>query len=312
VHDIVAWRLEEDVLLLLTFVVALSIVDARSAVGIEALLSVYRCSARQAEFPPLAVSASPTLKHCYSKGHLAPPTESTAQPSSGHGRRNAATRVFHIPELVEAILLYLSYHSNHLHIQSMQTILTSRTVSRTWHDIIDTSTPLRQRLYLPTKFSPRASFSQYPSNPWITFLTHGVPGWQIHDSYTDDEVPHLIPMVLSGYGDSRRSFELTIRREQYNRYPSTGSWREMLVMSPPFHHFRTRTWVAPFTEREQVVNGVRWGVRPVRMGEMYDFVGKYFSKYPLAIRVTVEGLPPRTGKERMASVHPHAQQLRLN
>ena len=118
--------------------------------------------------------------------HISPSASPTDQ---GHhmssDSTSAASLVFNIAELLELILLSLPGDTTHEEISSARTILLCRTTSHTWHDLIKTSTPVRQRLYLSTNshasaLSPWQEKSSFPparTNPWTPNLLLNRRSW---------------------------------------------------------------------------------------------------------------------------------------
>lgn len=152
-----------------------------------------------------------------------------------------ADEVFRIPELLELILLSLPFDRHYEEMSSMRTILLARTTTRTWHNLLNRSTPLRQRLYLPTPLDAPESktwqeqhaFPPARPNPWIPDLLLQQRSWG--SAYPFDVASRQIGLEPSD--PKLWTFSFEIQRTQYSRLPEKGSWREMLAASPPFGDF---------------------------------------------------------------------------
>ncbi|TKA25553.1 hypothetical protein B0A50_05414 [Salinomyces thailandicus] len=229
----------------------------------------------------------------------------SATPPSG----SAANRVFRIPELLENILLALPHETSHQETASSRTTLLNRTVSRTWHRLIAASTPVRQRLYLPTLLDAEAStaylaktaFPPAQPNPWIPHLLLNTRSWG--SAYPFDNSYSAYNLDPSQPKQWTFSFELS--RAQYERLPNGGLWRGMLASSPPFTAFWfTRSFYelgsgsAPFVThldydprltndqqryRKQNLDGVT-------LGMLVDAFTELFDKHADATFVLIESL----------------------
>lgn len=225
---------------------------------------------------------------------------------------NAVTQVFNLPELMELILLSLPSDTTHSEIKTMRTIHISQTASRTWHELIYISTPLRQRLYLPTpadasesrSWMEKSPFPPAQPNPWIPHLLLNQrswgSAWPFETIYTAS--------LYEGLGPSKPkfwTFSLEISRTQFSRLPQSGEWRRQLVTSPPFTDFwYTRSFYelgsgrAPFVthldynakkpKQEQKYRVHRPG--GVTLGDLVDAYTELFEKHSPAKFVMVESL----------------------
>lgn len=161
-------------------------------------------------------------------------------------KMNAASQVFHIPELLELILLALPYHTIHTEISSMRTIHTSQLASRTWHDLIQNSTPLGQRLYLPTpldasesqRWNERSAFPPSAPNPWIPHILLNQRSWGNAWPFGDSNYTQTLYEGSTGPTKPKFwTFHLEFSRKHYERLPTAGAWRQQLASSPPFTDF---------------------------------------------------------------------------
>lgn len=156
---------------------------------------------------------------------------------------NKATEVFSVPELLELILLSLPSSNVHQEISSLRTILLARTTCPTWHTLVETSTPLRQFLYLSSAAdkhsSPRAWHQKHayaPSRPnsWIPILVLERRSWGF-------ACPFQPVLDMLDAGKSRYwTFSLEISARQYQsllRLDTTQSWASLLAAEPPFAEF---------------------------------------------------------------------------
>lgn len=239
-------------------------------------------------------------------------------------KMNAAYQVFHLPELMELILLWLPSDTIHTEIRSMRTIHTARTASRTWHELIQHSTLLRQKLYLPTPIDVAESevwttetpFPPAQPNPWIPhILLHQRSwgsAWPFESTYTRE--------LYEGSGPSKPkfwTFSLEIRREQYNRLPAPGEWRKQLATTPPFTDFwYTRSFYELGSGRAPFVTHIDYnGKKPkseqkyrvhrpngVTLGDLVDAFRELFERHLPAKFVMVEslrcGVPLDLAKDR--------------
>jgi hypothetical protein len=154
---------------------------------------------------------------------------------------NAATKVFHIPELLELILLAIPKDNIYQEIVATRCIYISRTSSRTWHDLIGSSSPLRQMLYLPTDqvvpqtsvYDEVTSFPPAQPNPWIPYLLLNQRSWG--SAYPFDNA--YTAYNLRPSEPKKWTFSFEVSRAQFERFPEAGAWRDMLVSSPPFFGF---------------------------------------------------------------------------
>lgn len=240
--------------------------------------------------------------------------------------KNAATTLFSIPELLELILLSLPTETIHLEIATLRTILTNRTISLTWHNLLLNSPSLRRRLYLPPPKTPpppsplslgpnpptpspwslKSRFPPSTPNPWIPHLLlhqrSWGSAWPFETASTTSFIGTAIPSKPRHW-----TFTLEISRAQWSRFPSPGPWREMLATVPPFAEmwftrssYELGSGRAPFvtyldfepgkTKREQeIFVGRREGVR---LGDLVDVVGRLFEAFPDAKFVMVESVRP--------------------
>lgn len=224
---------------------------------------------------------------------------------------NAATKVFHIPELLELILLSLPCDTIYSQIGSSRTILTGRTTSRVWYLLLEGSTPLRRLLYLPSClddigssiWTQRTPFPPAEPNPWIPQLLLNQRSWGSAWPFETNA-----SAVFEGISPSQPrfwTFALEMSRAQYCRLPSIGPWRELLATSPPFTDFwYTRAFYelgsgrAPFVthhdyngklpKTEQRYRGHR--PKGVTLGDLVDAMAELFEKHPTAKFVMVESL----------------------
>lgn len=152
---------------------------------------------------------------------------------------NSVTEVFNIPELLELILLSLPHDNVHQEISSIRTILFAQTTCRTWHKLIQNSTPIRKRLYLHTPADTSESktwqdkhpFPPAQPNPWIPHLLLNSRSWG--SAYPFDSVYDSL-FDLHPSQPRHWTFSFEISRAQYERLPHSGQWRSMLAASPPF------------------------------------------------------------------------------
>ncbi|EME47891.1 hypothetical protein DOTSEDRAFT_51183 [Dothistroma septosporum NZE10] len=152
-----------------------------------------------------------------------------------------ADDVFRTPELLERILLSLPFDRHYEEMSSMRTIILSRTTTRTWHDLIEQSSPIRQRLYLTTPLSASESKDWQEQhacpparpNPWIPDLILKQRSWGT--AYPFDITSQQLRLKPSSAKHWTFSFEIS--RMQFFRFPVPGPWREMIVASPPFVDF---------------------------------------------------------------------------
>jgi hypothetical protein len=224
---------------------------------------------------------------------------------------NAATQVFHIPELLELILLSLPQETIYTTITTLRTIHLAQTTTLTWHLLIKNSTPLRQALYLPFPSSiansdPWATPSPFPPaepNPWIPHLLLNQRSWGSawpFESFAASSIRGMAPTRPRLW-----TFSLELSRAQYERLPRPGSWRDLLVTSPPFKDFwYTRAFYelgsgrAPFVthaDYDPKLPKTRQRYRVhcpngVTLGHLVDAFGELFTKHSWAKFVMVESL----------------------
>lgn len=241
---------------------------------------------------------------------------------------NAATRLFAIPELLELILLALPRETTYEEIATTRFTLLSRTVCRTWHNLIASSTPLRQALYVSNPISTEAArtawteetaFPPAQPNPWIPFLLLNQRSWG-----------SAYPLQTSGVDLSRCegsrprlwTFMLEISRSQVARFPLSGPWREMLVAEPPIREFwYTRSFYELGSGRAPFVTHLDYDPKlpkanqkyrkhrteGVTLGMIVDAVGELFDMDREARFVMVESLAgAKAGKgEAMVDLSKH-------
>lgn len=154
---------------------------------------------------------------------------------------NAATEVFNISELLELILLSLPCDNVHQETTSIRAIILGQTTSRTWHDLLRHSTPIRQRLYYSTPSDPITSqawkekhaFPPAQPNPWIPNLLLNQRSWgsayPFDVGYSQFNLTHSQPKFWT--------FAFEMSRAQHKQVYPAGNWRDMLAASPPFTDF---------------------------------------------------------------------------
>lgn len=153
-------------------------------------------------------------------------------------KMNSASQVLNIPELLELILLSLPGNTTYEEISSSRTILLACTTTRTWYSLIQTSPPIRRRLYLPTcdnssisdPWYEQSAFPPAQPNPWMPLLLLNQRSWG--SSYPFDNSYSAFNLVPSQPKLWTFSFEMS--RAQYSRLPPPGAWRNMLAALPPF------------------------------------------------------------------------------
>lgn len=229
--------------------------------------------------------------------------------------KNAATRIFALPELLELVLLSLPRTKAHEEIATTRFILLSRATSRTWHNLIHTSTPLRQILYLSNPISTssatrilneKSPFPPAQPNPWIPFLLLNQRSWG--SAYPFETSIFTLPSYSSTSTPSQHrlwTFTLEFSRAQHARFPPPGSWRSMLVSEPPFQGFwYTRSFYelgsgrAPFVTHLDYDPALpkaqqRWRKgrqEGVTLGMVVDAVGEMFGRDGEARFVMIESL----------------------
>lgn len=229
----------------------------------------------------------------------------------------AATVVFNLPELLELILLSLPCQTTHEEIASSRTIYLGRTTCRTWNSLIEKSTPIRQRLYLPTcldiddakAFLSISAFPPARPNPWTPHLLLNQRSWgsayPFNSTYSSFDPSPSRPKLWT------YAFEMS--RVQYARLPLAGPWREILATSPPFTDFwYTRAFYelgsgrAPFVTHwdynaKLPKSQQRYRVHcasGITLGMIVDAVGELFEKHPNTRFVMVESLRTRDEAER--------------
>lgn len=223
----------------------------------------------------------------------------------------AATKVFSIPELLELILSSLPEDTIHQQIATLRFIYLSRTTSRVWHDLILNSTPIRQKLFLPTRFvddvdaySIKSAFPTADPNPWIPQLLLHQRSWG--SAYPFDNTYSAYNLHPSEPKYWTFSFEVS--RAQYSRFPTARPWREMLASSPPFTAFwYTRSFYELGSGRAPFVTYLDYepgkpkakqlytveNPRGVTLGMLVDAVTELMEKHLDAKFVMIESL--RTG-----------------
>lgn len=234
---------------------------------------------------------------------------------------NAATQVFHIPELVELILLSLPCDTIYTEISSMRTMHLAQTTSRTWNCLLKDSTPLRQALYLPSPankldmglWTERTAFPPAEPNPWIPHLLLNQRSWGSAWPFETHTAA-----LFEGLEPSRPrfwTFSLELSRTQYARLPPSGPWRELLVTSPPFTDFwYTRAFYELGSGRAPFVTHYDYNAKlpkteqryrmrvpeGITLGHIVDAFGELFAKHPAAKFVMVESLRrPAVSEEEM-------------
>ena len=226
---------------------------------------------------------------------------------------NAASQVFNIPELMELILLCLPCDTTHSSIASMRTIHVSQAASRTWYLLLRESTPLRQRLYLPTALDKTESKdwltkTAYPPaepNPWIPHLILNQRSW---GSAWPFETIYTTSLYESGLNPSKPKFWtfcLELSRAQYSRLPPPGAWRQQLATSPPFTNFwYTRAFYELGSGRAPFVTHIDYNPKVpkseqkyrghcpegVTLGDIVDAMTELFEKHSAAKFVMVESV----------------------
>ncbi len=232
---------------------------------------------------------------------------------------NAATRVFLLPELLELILLSLPSETAHAKLASLRLIYTSRTTTRTWHQLIDKSTPLRHWLHLPTWTDPekaqiwykKTAFPPAEPNLWIPWLLMNQRNfgnaWPFAASTSAlyDEIAPSRPRYWT--------FSLELSRAQFSRLPKACAWRSMLATTPPFTYFwYTRMFYelgsgrAPFVthadyDAKQPKHRQRFaGHREegVTLGDVVDAMTELFVSYPSAKFVLLESVRVKPGSDQ--------------
>ncbi|KAF2478738.1 hypothetical protein BDY17DRAFT_328259 [Neohortaea acidophila] len=225
---------------------------------------------------------------------------------------NAASQVFHIPELLELILLSLPDDTIHTETRSMRTIHTAQTTSRTWHELLFHSTPLRHKLYLPTPLAipeshawlEQSAFPPAQPCPWIPQLLLNQrswgSAWPFESTYSRSLYEGPKPSKPKHW-----TFSLELSKAQFGRLPKSGEWRSHLATNPPFTDFwYTRSFYelgsgrAPFvthldynakvpkSEQKYVVH------RPggVTLGDLVDAYTHLFETHPAAKFILIESL----------------------
>ncbi|KXT06675.1 hypothetical protein AC578_8578 [Pseudocercospora eumusae] len=233
---------------------------------------------------------------------------------------NAASRAFHVPELLEYILLSLPCNNTTQEFNSIRTIILGQTTCRTWYALVQKSTPIRQMLYLPTPADKANNLCwqqkhPYPParpNVWIPFLLLEQRSWG--SAYPFDNVDilyHLQPTSPRFW-----TFSFEISKRQYDHLPKPGPWRNLLAASPPFTHFwSTRSFYelgsgrAPFVahvdydpqkqKHEQKYAKSRPG--GVTLGDLVDAVCELFQKFEQTKFVMVESVRAPGGGPGFAS-----------
>ena len=239
---------------------------------------------------------------------------------------NAATQVFNIPELLEMILLSLPSDTIHSEIRTIRTIHTAQSASKTWHRLVQTSTPLRQKLYLPTPldmvesktWSQKTAFPPAEPNPWIPHLLLNQrswgSAWPFETIYT--------ATLYSDFGPSKPrlwTFSLELSRAQYSRLPLPGAWRQQLVTSPPFADFwYTRSFYELGSGRAPFVTHLDYDAQKpksqqkylvhrntgVTLGDMVDAFAELFERHTTARFVMIESVRSLASEERLADDRP--------
>ena len=218
---------------------------------------------------------------------------------------------------MELILLSLPFNTIHTEIASMRTIHTSQTTSRTWHLLIQESTPLRQKLYLPTGLDrsesqtwlQRTAFSPAEPTPWIPHLILNQRSWSSAWPFETNYTASL----QEGLGPSRPkfwTFALELSRAQYARLPAPGAWRGLLATSPPFTDFwYTRAFYELGSGRAPFVTHIDYNAKRskseqkysvhcpdgVTLGDLVDAYSHLFEKHPAAKFVMVESVRATAG-----------------
>ena len=222
---------------------------------------------------------------------------------------NAATQVFSIPELVELILLSLPCDTIHTEVSSMRSIHVAQTTSRSWYDLLRESTPIRQKLYLPTcldgtesiAWTERRPFPPAEPNPFIPHIVLNQRSWG--SAYPFDTMGSVYD-----FGPSRPrfwTFSLELSRAQYSRLPPPAAWRELLATSPPFTDFwYTRAFYELGSGRAPFVTHIDFNAKVpkteqkyrvhcpsgVTLGHIVDAMTHLFEKHAAAKFVMVESL----------------------
>lgn len=221
----------------------------------------------------------------------------------------AINKVFNIPELLELILLSLPHDTTYEEVNSTRNIYLNRTVCRTWHDLVTHSTPVRQRLYLPTPldssdsraYLEKSAFPPARPNPWTPHLLLSMRSWGT--AYPFDNAYSAYNLDPSEPKFWTFSFELS--KARYDRLPPAGKWRDMLATSPPFTDFwYTRCFYELGSGRAPFVTHVDYdGKLPktqqkyrkhcstgITLGMMVDAISELFVKHPNARFVMLESL----------------------
>lgn len=225
---------------------------------------------------------------------------------------NTAYQVFHLPELMVLILLWLPSNTIHIEITSLRTIHTAQTASRTWHELIQHSTALRQKLYLPTPidiseskvWETQTPFPPAQPNPWIPHLLLNQrswgSAWPFESTYTRELYEGSSPLKPKFW-----TFLLELRREVYLRLPVHGEWRRQLATIPPFTDFwYTRSFYELGSGRAPFVTHIDYDSkkpkaeqkyrvhRPhgVTLGDLVDAFCELFERHLPAKFVLIESL----------------------
>ena len=198
----------------------------------------------------------------------------------------------------------------------MRTIILARTATRTWHNLLNQSTPIRQKLYLTTPldaseckdWETQHAFPPARPNTWIPDLLLNQRSWG--SAYPFDIASQTLSLEASQ--PKHWTFFIEISRAQFSRFPSAGSWRNMLASSPPFLDFwYTRCFYelgsgrAPFVthmdydpklpkSRQQYRKHCPEGVK---VGDIVDAVRELMERYGDVKFVMVESLRSRVEGE---------------
>ncbi|EMC96237.1 hypothetical protein BAUCODRAFT_467708 [Baudoinia panamericana UAMH 10762] len=250
------------------------------------------------------------------------------------GSLNAAYQVFHISELLELILLQLAPRTGssiHEEINATRTLLLNRTVCRTWHALLSTSSPLRRSLYLTTlsasenvvdtAYTKKTISPPAKPNPWIPNILLSQRSWG--SAYPFDNAAsqlfNLTPFTPSVPKPRYWTFHLELSRPQYARLPTSGPWRDMLATQPPFRDlWCSRCFYELGSGRAPFVTHLDYDSRKpkteqrftrrceggVTLGAIVDAVGEVMEQYPNAKWVMVESLRVGndSGEESLARV----------
>ena len=221
----------------------------------------------------------------------------------------AAQEVFSVPELLELILLSLPCDNTHQEIAATRTILQAQSTCQLWQELVQKSTPIRQKLYQPTSIDTQQALvwhEQHPfpparPNPWIPDLLLNQRSWGT--AYPFDTAYTFFGLQPSQPRYWTFSFEVS--RAQFTRFPQSGPWRSMLATSPPFTDlWATRSFYELRSGRAPFVTHIDYDPKlpkhqqkhrihradGITLGDMCDAIGELFDKHPAARFIMIESV----------------------